>query len=70
MAQSRHQPGVSPINPSVRAQVPQFLSPQVLGYTVYIVNITSVVLHYCYVDRQVILVVDFLLQFQKLFFVC
>ncbi|XP_056626883.1 trinucleotide repeat-containing gene 6B protein [Triplophysa dalaica] len=29
MAQSRHQPGVLPINPSVRAQVPhQFLSPQ------------------------------------------
>ncbi|XP_055031103.2 trinucleotide repeat-containing gene 6B protein [Misgurnus anguillicaudatus] len=32
MAQSRHQPGVPPINPSVRAQVPhQFLSPQVPG---------------------------------------
>ncbi|XP_051958577.1 trinucleotide repeat-containing gene 6B protein-like isoform X1 [Xyrauchen texanus] len=32
MAQPRHQPGVSPINPSVRAQVPhQFLSPQVPG---------------------------------------
>uniref|UniRef100_A0A8C1XLK8 Trinucleotide repeat containing adaptor 6B n=1 Tax=Cyprinus carpio TaxID=7962 RepID=A0A8C1XLK8_CYPCA len=30
MTQSRHQPGVPPINPSVRAQVPhQFLSPQV-----------------------------------------
>lgn len=44
MAQSRHQPGVSPINPSVRAQVPhQFLSPQVLDNTVYNVNITSVV---------------------------
>ncbi|TRZ02245.1 hypothetical protein DNTS_034023 [Danionella cerebrum] len=33
MPQSRHQPGVPPINPSVRAQVPhQFLSPQVLHY--------------------------------------
>ncbi|XP_051968313.1 trinucleotide repeat-containing gene 6B protein-like isoform X1 [Xyrauchen texanus] len=32
MPQSRHQPGVPPINPSVRAQVPhQFLSPQVPG---------------------------------------
>ncbi|XP_076856462.1 trinucleotide repeat-containing gene 6B protein isoform X2 [Brachyhypopomus gauderio] len=32
MAQPRHQPGVSPINPTVRAQVPhQFLSPQVPG---------------------------------------
>ncbi|XP_035389130.1 trinucleotide repeat-containing gene 6B protein isoform X1 [Electrophorus electricus] len=32
MAQPRHQPGVPPINPTVRAQVPhQFLSPQVPG---------------------------------------
>ncbi|XP_062859215.1 trinucleotide repeat-containing gene 6B protein [Trichomycterus rosablanca] len=32
MAQPRHQPGMPPINPTVRAQVPhQFLSPQVPG---------------------------------------
>ncbi|XP_036416334.1 trinucleotide repeat-containing gene 6B protein isoform X3 [Colossoma macropomum] len=32
MAQPRHQPGVPPVNPTVRAQVPhQFLSPQVPG---------------------------------------
>ncbi|XP_066521852.1 trinucleotide repeat-containing gene 6B protein isoform X2 [Hoplias malabaricus] len=32
MAQPRHQPGVPPVNPTVRTQVPhQFLSPQVSG---------------------------------------
>lgn len=46
MAQSRHQPGVLPINPSVRAQVPhQFLSPQVQNVgenSVFFVNLVLI----------------------------